>query len=323
MTWDAALAQLLAERAGRIVKVLVPRRGDKKRLVEMADKNAQQAFADKQREAGAAKSAVEALKRSLHLKRPPNAIECMDISHIMGTHIVASVVHFAAGVAHKAMYRHYKIRTTQTQDDFKSMYEVVGRRAQRGIKDGDLPDLMVIDGGKGQLAAAQAALADHGVHDVELISLAKSRRLDAAPETDHAATNPAESLGADNLPDAPLASPQGGSTPRSAERVFVVGHKTPIVLKQNSAELFLLVRLRDEAHRFAIQFHRKLRQKAATHSALDDIEGIGPKRRKQLLRAFGSVNQLREADYEKVAEVVGPKLAEVVCASLRKGRLNG
>jgi excinuclease ABC subunit C len=318
MAWDSALAQLLAERAGRTVRVLVPKRGDKKRLVELAHKNARQAFADKQREAGAAKSAIEALKRSLHLRKIPQTIECMDISHIMGTHIVASVVHFQNGVPHKAMYRHYKIRTTKTQDDFKSMYEVVGRRAQRGLKDGSLPDLMVIDGGKGQLGAAQAALRDHGIEGVEVVSLAKSRRLEDGPQT----PEPDDALARPDLPpEDELQSPQGGSAPRSAERVFVLGHKTPIVLKQNSAELFLLVRLRDEAHRFAISFHRKLRQKAATRSALDDIDGVGPKRRRLLLRAFGSVGGLRAASEAEVAEVVGPKLAQVVCAALRKSRV--
>lgn len=333
MVWDQALQQLLQERAGRAVRVLVPKRGDKKRLVEMADKNAQQAFMDKAREAGAAKSAVEALKRSLRLKQAPETIECMDISHIMGTHIVASVVHFAQGVAHKPMYRHYKIRTTTTQDDFKSMYEVVGRRLQRGLEEGNLPNLMVIDGGKGQLGAAQAALRDHNVDTVELISLAKSRRLEDAPELtlpmqdalDPSAV-PHETAEGDSTQPLPqledsISSPKGDSAQRSAERVFVLGHKEPIVLKQNSAELFLLVRLRDEAHRFAISFHRKLRQKAATRSALDDIPGVGPKRRRQLLRTFGSVTALRQADEAAVAKEVGPKLAQVICEALRRGRV--
>lgn len=415
MEWDEALAALLAERAGRNVKVLVPERGDKRRLVELADKNAHQAFVDKERERGAAKDSLERLQRALRLKKLPKRLECMDISHLMGEHIVASVVHFADGAPDKARYRHYKIRTTKTQDDFQSMYEVISRRAAKGLATGDLPDLMVIDGGKGQLGAAQAALRDQGVTDVDLISLAKARNLEeegpvrghrrgskagrkvgvastgetstvadtepvaGAPHDDAGtqarvadagdpatqqppaqagvvqaalfddAVDDAEAAGENALeaggnllvdtlhaevedehlmslasadeadPFAPPSpnSPRATSGLRSAERVFVLDHKNPVVLRQNSAELFLLVRARDEAHRFAITYHRKLRQKAATRSVLDDVPGIGPKRRRDLLRHFGSVGGVVQATEAQLAEVLGPKAATVLRASLQ------
>ena len=414
MEWDEALASLLAERAGRGVKVLVPERGDKRRLVELADKNAHQAFIDKERERGAAKDSLERLQRALRLKKLPRRLECMDISHLMGEHIVASVVHFADGAPDKARYRHYKIRTTQTQDDFQSMYEVISRRAAKGLAAADLPDLMVIDGGKGQLGAAHAALRDQGVTDVDLISLAKARNLEeegglrgrrrgskatkrsaATPGTDPAggagvelpaATHAGEPSSGLQLADAvqlgdvaaatdvaedafdagrrtgartgaepeaatvqtpdsieamadaleeenllelagadasdPFAapsptSPRATTALRSAERVFVLDHKNPVVLRQNSAELFVLVRARDEAHRFAISYHRKLRQKAATRSVLDDVPGIGPKRRRDLLRHFGSVGQVVAATEAQLAEVIGPKAAGVLHGSLQ------
>ncbi|HET6343915.1 MAG TPA: excinuclease ABC subunit UvrC, partial [Myxococcota bacterium] len=134
MEWSEPLGQLLHERCNRAVRVLTPQRGDKRALVELASKNAHQAFMDKQREAGAARTAIERLQRALHLKRLPERLECMDISHLQGKQIVASVVRFEGGVPHKAGYRHYKIRSTEGQDDFKSMYEVMSRRLRRGIE---------------------------------------------------------------------------------------------------------------------------------------------------------------------------------------------
>lgn len=343
MEWDVSLGELLAERLGKKVEVLTPQRGDKKRLVELATQNAQQAYIDKRREAGAAKTAIERLQRALHLKQLPARIECMDISHIQGSQIVASVVHLKDGVPDKTRYRHYKIRSTVGQDDFKSMYEVVSRRMRRGLEKNDLPDLIVIDGGKGQLAAARAALVDHGVESVDMVGLAKSRKLDEedkrtlrrpafklAPKQKERSI-PLETPAVPEDMDTPSVAPAGGDdtdslvgpTPdtaafsdddllgeakRSPERVFVFGHKTPIVLRQNSAELFLLVRARNEAHRFAITFHRKLRQKAATRSILDDIPGVGPNRRRKLLRHFGSVARVKAARREDMVELLGDKL---------------
>ena len=313
--WGETLASVLSERAKHAVRVLAPQRGDKLALVQLASKNAHQAFMDKQREAGAAKTAIEKLQRALHLRQAPTRIECFDISHIQGSQIVASAVRFENGTPRRDLYRHYKIRTTTTQDDFKSMYEVVSRRARRGLEEGDLPDLMVIDGGKGQLGAARAALDDHGIDTVDLIGLAKSRSEDGPADI---AVEPAPATPAPATP-AP-ATPAPANVPSemrySAERVFLFGQKNPIILRQNSAELFLLTRARDEAHRFAITFHRKLRGKAATRSALDDVPGIGPKRRQALLKAFGSVGRLKQATEEDVTKVIGVKAAAAVAQAL-------
>lgn len=287
MHWAEALGEVLSDHAGHRVRVMVPRRGEKVRLVQMASRNAQQAFTDKQREAGAARTAIERLQRGLKLKRPPVRLECVDISHLQGSQIVASVVRFEEGVPRKDLYRRYKVRTTDDQDDFKSMYEVLSRRARRGLEEADLPDLLVIDGGKGQLNAARAGLDDHGIDTVDLVSLAKSRREGPGDDAD-----------------------------RTPERVFVYGHKNPIVLRQNSAELFLLARARDEAHRFAVAYHRSLRRKHSAQSQLDQIPGVGPARRRKLLRTFGSVTRLKQATEDQIAEVVGPKLARTLKESL-------
>lgn len=297
MEWADTLAELLSERRRKKVSVLQPKRGDKRRLVNLATQNAEQAFRDKQREAGAAKTAVDKLQQSLHLRKKPERIECFDISHFQGGQIVGSAVRFERGMPQKDLYRIYKVRSTDgQQDDFKSMYEVLSRRARRGLEEGDLPDLMVIDGGKGQLAAARAALDDHGVDEVELIALAKSR----AEKRSKGTSGPSVAQ----------------DVARSSERVFRDGLQDPIVLRQNSAELFLLARVRDEAHRFAITHQRKLQRKASTRTLLDDIPGVGEKRRQALLRAFGSVAQIRAASPEALAEVVGHKTARAVQQAL-------
>ena len=178
---------------------------------------------------------------------------------------------------------------------------------RRGRDDGDLPQLLVIDGGKGQLGAAAAALRDQQVEGIELISLAKSRL-----QTVAAGGSEADAAGPGSL--TPVAPEIGAN--RSFERVFVFGQKEPVILRQNSAELFLLTRARDEAHRFAITYHRKLRQRAATTTALDDIAGVGPQRRRRLLRHFGSVAAVRRADPAALAEVVGASLAARIYATL-------
>jgi excinuclease ABC subunit C len=195
-----------------------------------------------------------------------------------GMLIVGSGVSFLRALPHKSGYRHYKVKTTKGQDDFASMYEVLSRRLKRGVAENDLPDLIVIDGGKGQLNAARAAIKDAGIEHLDIVSLAKSRV--TGTDADDANT-------------------------RSPERVFVPNAKDPIVLKQDSPELLLLARVRDEAHRFAITFQRSLRQKARMKSALEDIPGIGSKRKKALLKNLGSLKRVREASIEELAAVPG------------------
>jgi excinuclease ABC subunit C len=207
------------------------------------------------------------------------------------------------------------------QDDFAMLYEVVSRRLRRALSEGQLPDLLVIDGGKGQLNAALAADKDlsvpvkpspgnEGAPFVEMVGLAKSRLLGAASLGTARVIGRRARRGEDGaaaLADAAEAADRGfvSELARSTERVFLPGRKDPVVLRQNSAELFLLARLRDEAHRFAITFHRKLRRERNFQSVLEEIPGIGEGRKKALLRHFGSLKRVREASPEEIAEVEG------------------
>ncbi|MCK6553742.1 excinuclease ABC subunit UvrC [Candidatus Binatia bacterium] len=268
----------LSERKGRRVSVLRPQRGDKARLVEMAGENAAQSFrerrdVDRQRE-----RMSEELQRRLGLRNAPKRIECFDISNIQGQLAVGSMVTFDEGEPDKNRYRRFRIKTVPGADDFRMMYEVLVRRFRRGLERRDFPDLLVVDGGKGQLNVAVSVLAELGIAEVDVVGLAKTRVERAAQAT---AVN------------------------RSDERVFVPGRKNPIVLARNSTALFLLQRLRDEAHRFAITYHRSLRGKERLRSVLDGIAGVGPARRKALLRHFGSALRVRAASIDELARVPG------------------
>jgi len=284
------LEALLTERKGEKVRVMVPKRGEKRDLVEMAQKNAEQAVLERRRTKDETEVVLRRLQERLHLRNLPRRMECFDISHFQGASIVASQVAATDGEIDKSRYRRYRIKTLETQDDFASMHEVITRRLKRGQEEGDLPDLLVIDGGKGQLASALAAAKDLGVEGVDIISLAKSRDLEVHDRDEESA--------------------------RSPERVFIPHRKDPIVLRQNSAELYLLARLRDEAHRFAITFQQKSMRKGNFHSVLEDIPGVGDARKKMLLRHFGSLKRVREAGIEELAEVLGPTVAERVHSAL-------
>ena len=286
------LAELLSERKGEKVRVLVPRRGEKLALVQMSRQNAEQAFQDRRRTKEETSAVLENLKRRLALARTPRRIECYDISHFQGATIVASQVALTDGEVDKSRYRRFKIKSVAGQDDFASMHEVISRRLTRGVREGDLPDLIIIDGGKGQLASAQAAMRDVGVTGLEMIALAKSRELE--PITRDARAN------------------------RTPERIFLLHRKDPIVLPQNSAELFLLTRARDEAHRFAITFQQRLMRRKNFRSVLEEIPGVGEGRKKALLRHFGSLKQIRGASIEELSEVegLGSAVAERIHAFL-------
>jgi excinuclease ABC subunit C len=285
------LQELLTERRGRRVRVLVPQRGEKLRLVEMSTANARQALLDQRRSKDELEAVLERLRDRLHLSAVPRRMECFDISHFQGASIVASQVAMTDGELDRSRYRHFRIKSVQAQDDFASMYEVVTRRLKRGMAAKDLPDLLVIDGGKGQLASARAAMRDLGVQ-LDAVGLAKSRDLEA--------------------------DDQAEATARSPERVFLHDRKDPVVLPQNSPELFLLVRLRDEAHRFAITYQQKLMRRRNFRSVLEDIPGVGEGRKRSLLRAFGSLKRIREASIEELASEagVGTTLAERIHAHL-------
>ncbi len=274
-----ALAEVLGDLRGTKVSIVTPTRGRKKELVQGAQRNALNSFQQAQTRDGHAADLVTKLQARLKLTNTPMRMECYDISNFQGKQIVGSMVVFDEGEPDNASYRHFKIRTTDTQDDFASMYEVLTRRFKRTLEgDWPKPDLVVIDGGKGQLGQAIAVLTDLGIHDVDVISLAKAR-----VEADM----------------------QASEVVSSPERVFLPGRRNPVILRQNSAELFLLTRIRDEAHRFAITFHRKQRRKATIRSALDDVPGVGKKRRKALLEHFGTLQKIKDASLAELTAVDG------------------
>ena len=274
------IAEWLGEQRGRRVKILVPRRGKRVRLLELAQKNAAAAAASRSGRAEDARAALTRLAERLRLRKVPEVIECFDIAHIQGTDPVASRVLFRDGQPENSSYRHFKIRSA-TNDDFAAMYEVIKRRFARAAEaePGDpwaLPDLLVIDGGKGQLSSAVAALDDLGIpttgeRGLDVIGLAKERRDEGRPD--------------------------------KPERVFLRHIKEPLELRPNTTELFLLAHIRDEAHRFANTFHRKQRKKSRLRSALDDVPGIGATRRRELLRHFGSLKAIKAASVEELTAV--------------------
>jgi excinuclease ABC subunit C len=299
---DAIVTWLEAVR-GRRVSVRVPRRGDKRALLDTVKRNAVQELAQhKTRRASdltARSRALQEIQDRLGLDEAPLRIECFDVSNLQGTSVVASMVVFEDGLSRKSEYRRFAIRGVQGQDDVGAIHEVVTRRFRRYLEERDRieasdaapidpetgkprkfaypPNLVVVDGGAPQVAAAAAALSELGVTEVALCGLAK--RL---------------------------------------EEVWLPGEDRPVILPRSSEGLYLLQRVRDEAHRFAIAYHRQKRSRAMTASALDSVPGLGEVRRRALLREFGSVRRLRSATVAEVAEVpgIGLRTAEAIVAAL-------
>jgi excinuclease ABC subunit C len=298
-------AEWLSDRRGKKVEILVPVRGPRHDLVELARKNAAASFASRRNTRDDAQATLGRLQRRLGLPRLPRVIECYDISHIQGAETVASLVVFVDGQPEKSRYRTYKIRQAESPDDFACMYEVLSRRFRRARESMQqeersdswrLPDLLVVDGGKGQLGVALAAARDTGIDvrpgaGLPIIALAKER--------DTTAPVP---LRADSTDEKPAAAVPAGPQP---DRVFLPQAKDAIPIRANSAEMFVLQRLRDEAHRFAVTFHRSQRKKRTIHSELSRVPGIGPTRQRELLRHFGSVKKVREASLEDLLAVPG------------------
>ena len=331
----------LSDRKGERVRVHVPARGEKARLVEMASENAKHNFDERQRTQKNTFETLQRLQTRLRLPKLPRRIECFDISTFQGQLTVGSQVVFTDGEPDKSGYRLFKVRGEAAGDDFASMFQVLTRRLQRGIEQQDLPDLLLVDGGKGQLNVARAALKEVGLSlsDVPLAGLAKSRVLEdeerfaarqgytvaeawaarAGPEPVvppiAREEEPAAAVAPSSVPEVPGGKATGRSrrkgrfvkddVERSPERVFLPGQKNPVVLRQNTDELFLLARLRDEAHRFAITYHRKLRRERNFRSMLEEIPGIGEKRKRALLAHFGSLRRIRSATAEEIAQVEG------------------
>ncbi|MFN0148334.1 MAG: excinuclease ABC subunit UvrC, partial [Dehalococcoidia bacterium] len=296
----ATIEELLSEKRGSNVEVRLPERGEKKRLVELADDNAKEALLLMKvkwlTDHSKTEQALEQLREELSLPEIPHRIECYDNSNIQGTSPVSSMVVFVDGKPMTSQYRRFKVKTVVGADDFATMAEIMTRRFKRagsGVRgpntasdevgaggddpshpssliphpspDGwDLPDLVIIDGGKGQLSAAVQAMRELGVYEIPAVGLAKR-----------------------------------------FEELFLPGEDEPVVLPRSSEALFMVQRIRDEAHRFAITFHRQVRAKSAIQSALDTIPGIGPKRKKALLKKFGTVRAIREASLDEIASTLG------------------
>ena len=267
---DTTMETILSEEAGRRVQILVPRRGAKLRIVELAATNARHALEDRILTGGEAPGdradeILFDLQDRLDLKVVPRLMVCFDISHTQGSETVGSAVVFQNAEPRKAEYRHMRIRGDWGNDDYRSMHETVQRYFRRRLdEDRPIPDLAVIDGGKGQLNAALAALAELGLQDVHAVGLAKRE-----------------------------------------EEVFLPGRKDPVLLDRRERSLQLLQRIRDEAHRFAVSYNRKLRRKRTIRSDLGDVPGIGPRRQQALLTRFGSVKGVVAASEEEIARVPG------------------
>lgn len=284
---EAIAADAQAKSRSRKVEILVPQRGQRHDLIVLAQKNAASSFVTRRDKSRDTEAALGKLQQRLSLKRLPKRVECFDISHIQGTATVASMVVFLDGEPAKGEYRTFKVKSA-TNDDFASMYEVLSRRFRRsktaeGAAAGEpkkgwvVPDLLVIDGGKGQLSTAVAALRDAqidlGMNGMDVVSLAKER----------------EDEGGEKQPD----------------RVFRMNAKEPIKLRANTSEMFLLSRIRDEAHRFAVTFHKKLRRRRTLRSALEDVPGVGQKRKRELLKHFGALKNVRVATVEELQRAPG------------------
>jgi excinuclease ABC subunit C len=280
----------LAERRGGPVHLRVPQRGEKRELQALATRNAEEHLAREQArwlaDQGRTLRALEELADALGLPAAPLRIECYDISNFQGAESVGSMVVFEDGKPRTGEYRRFRIRTVEGPNDFASHQEVLRRRfrvARTGEEGNEearrwtMPDLVIVDGGRGQVSAAKAVLNELGLHDLPLAGLAKER-----------------------------------------EELFLPGRAEPIVLPTTSQALYLVQRLRDEAHRFAITYHRSLRDKRTVRSKFDDLPGVGPKRRRELLKVFGSIKRVREAPVEQIAAVpgIGRALAERIKATL-------
>lgn len=273
-----ALAELLSEKKGYKVKVICPKQGEKYKLLKMAINNAENAFKIRQKTGDDIDSILTSLKKQLDLTNIPKRMECFDISNIAGKQAVGSMVTFEKGASVKSKYKRYKIKTVHQSDDYSMMYEVLTRRYTRAFKEDDFPDLAVIDGGKGQLSIAKRVFDELGIDRVDIVAIAKSK------------------LKADANAD---------SKQKLDERIFILGKANPIVLNQDSAEIRLLVNIRDEAHRFALAYHRKLRKQQYYESPLDKITGIGQVKKKNLLKHFGDMEKIRNATLDELGKVKG------------------
>jgi excinuclease ABC subunit C len=285
--------QWLTELKGKRVRIFVPVKGDKKHLLKMAGENAEQYFLSKDELDKDEKKLFEGLKEKLHLKKIPHRIEAFDISNLQGGNAVGSMVFFEDGKPDKERYRRFKIKTIEGADDYGMMYEVLLRRYQKAVDEQNLPDLVLLDGGKGQLNVAQEVFKELKIKEVDLISLAKERTVE---------------------------SPCLPRMRKTEEKVFHPQYKEPILLGRHSPLLLFLDRIRDEAHRFAITYHKKVRSGETIKSVLGEIPGIGEKRQNGLLKYFGSIEKIKEATEEELTKVpkMNRKTAQLVYHFFKK-----
>ena len=259
----------LSDQSTSRVTVKIPKQGDSRQLIAMATANALQAFEEKEQKSKSWDNLCQAMQKTLHLDRQPNRIECLDISNIGGKQAVGSLVSFHLGEPDKSRFRHYKIKTVEGPNDYAMMKEVLSRRLSRGLAEDTLPDLFVVDGGKGQLGMALAVARELGITDeVDWIGIAKERQ-------------------------------------DEGEKLYKPERKNPLVLPAHNPVLLHLMRIRDESHRYGVTFHRKLRNKATLTSDLDKIPGIGNEKKKQLLKHLGSLKRIMAASPAELMEVAG------------------
>ncbi len=276
---EEVLSEWLSERRNRKVHIITPQRGERLQLVALANRNAAEAWQERGSRDEARRKLLEEIKQRLHLQRLPQRMECFDISTIQGHATVASMSVVVDGEPASAEYRHYRIKTVVGTDDYAALQEVLQRRLQRGVDEDNLPDFILIDGGKGQLGVLSLVLDELSLRGtIDIAGIAKSRV---------------------------KANVRGRAVERSEERFFLPGRKNPVVLRRGSAALFLLERLRDEAHRFAITHHRKVRGQSQLKSVLGEIQGVGPKRQKALLKYFGSLKKIKEAGLDELQKMPG------------------
>jgi len=289
------IEEWLSEKKGKKVSILRPQKGERSRVLRMAARNAENAF-KMDRNLESEEMAPEILRERLHLRRNPGRIECFDISNIGGQFAVGSMVTFAGGRPEKAGYRHFRIRNVEGADDYAMLREVLERRYRHRE---NLPDLIVMDGGKGQLGIALSVLRELGIEGPDVIGLAKG----------------IPGKGKTGLP----AVRARAADPREEDRVYLAGRKDPVHISRYPAAYFFLQRIRDEAHRFAITHHRKLMGKGTTRSLLDDIAGVGPKRKTALLSRFGDITGIRGAFPEELMDAgrMSRTMAEKILAYLR------
>lgn len=280
LTGQDVLQSLLSDRSRRKISLRIPKKGEKHQLLELAEKNLMSHFDKADQKDQDKEKILATLQQKLNLSKLPRRMECYDNSHLSGKQAVGSLVCFVDGQPFKDGYRRFKIQSAETQNDFAMMFEVLKRRfTQKNDTKWPCPDLIVIDGGKGQLSLALKALEELNLTDLDVVAIAKGQ---------------GEGARAKGLWEG-----------KKEEEIYLPHRKNPVILRRGSAELMLLQRLRDESHRFAITYHRKLREKELTHSWLDEVPGIGAKRKQALLKTFGSPQAVAEADHETLLAVPG------------------